>query len=86
MVEEPTVPEEVKEDKELHEVTIEEEPQEEIVMEETPDVTEEALNVLKEEGIDYLDFTSNEVNDLLEHFDRDVVVRNIRRELQMMYL
>ena len=73
--------EEQVQDSELHEVQNLEEPEENIVEEpvlEGPDVTEEALEVLKEEGIDYLDFTSDEVNDLLEHFDRNVVVGNIR--------
>ena len=81
MVEEEPATEEKVQESELHEVTIEE-PEESVVEEEpvveVPDVTEEALEVLKEEGIDYLDFTSDEVNDLLEHFDRNVVVGNIR--------
>ena len=41
-------------------------------------VQNEALEVLKEEGIDYLDFSSDEINDLMDHFDREIVVRNIR--------
>ncbi len=81
MVEEEPATEEKVQESELHEVTIEE-PEESVVEEEpvveVPDVTEEALEVLKEEGIDYLDFTSDEVNDLLDHFDRNVVVGNIR--------
>ncbi len=81
MVEEESSYEEHAQENELHEVTIEE-PEESVEEEEPvvegPDVTEEALEVLKEEGIDYLDFTSDEVNDLLDHFDRNVVVGNIR--------
>ncbi len=37
----------------------------------------EILDILKEEGIDYLDFTSEEIDDLMAHFDRNVVVSNI---------
>ena len=40
-------------------------------------VKEEAISLLKENGIDYLDFTSAEIEDLLSHFDKNLVQDNI---------
>ena len=41
------------------------------------DPKEEVISLLRENGIDYLDYTSDEINDLILHFDRDVVEHNI---------
>lgn len=41
------------------------------------DPKEEVINLLKEEGIDYLDYQANELDDLINHFDKDVVKTNI---------
>lgn len=45
---------------------------------EESNLKEEMIETLRSEGIDYLDFSSDEVNDLLDAFDKDVVLNNIR--------
>ena len=37
----------------------------------------EVIETLKEKGIDYLDFTSDEINKLIDNFDKDLVIKNI---------
>ncbi len=68
------VDEEPKEEAPVVEDTHEEEKEE---VTENVNPNEEIFELLKDEGIDYLDFSSDEVNDLLEHFDRNVVLNNI---------
>lgn len=41
------------------------------------DPKDEVIETLKNEGIDYLDFSSDEVIDLVNHFDRELVLDNI---------
>ncbi len=45
---------------------------------EITDPKDEMINTLKEEGIDYLDFSSDEVIDLLNHYDKELIKENIR--------
>lgn len=49
-----------------------EEPKEEAI-----DIKTEVIETLKEKGIDYLDFTSDEINKLIDNFDKDLVIKNI---------
>lgn len=49
-----------------------EEPKEEAI-----DIKAEVIETLKEKGIDYLDFTSDEINKLIDNFDKDLVIKNI---------
>ncbi len=49
-----------------------EEPKEEAI-----DIKTEVIETLKEKGIDYLDFTSDEINKLIDNFDKDLVTKNI---------
>ena len=49
-----------------------EEPKEEAI-----DIKTEVIETLKEKGIDYLDFTSDEINKLMANFDKDLVMKNI---------
>ena len=67
------------------EITIPEEPQEEATTkEETKEdnkedniVKERLIELLKEYGIDYLDYTSEEVEDLLQNFDEKLMKENL---------
>ena len=63
------------------EITIPEEPQEETTTkEETKEdniVKERLIELLKEYGIDYLDYTSEEVEDLLQNFDEKLMKDNL---------
>ena len=67
------------------EITIPEEPQEETTTkEETKEdnkednvVKERLIELLKEYGIDYLDYTSEEVEDLLQNFDEKLMKENL---------
>ena len=45
--------------------------------EESVDIKTEVIETLKEKGIDYLDFTSDEINKLIDNFDKDLVIKNI---------
>lgn len=45
---------------------------------EITDPKDEMISTLKEEGIDYLDFSSDEVIDLLNHYDKELIKENIR--------
>ena len=45
--------------------------------EESVDIKTEVIETLKEKGIDYLDFTSDEINKLMANFDKDLVMKNI---------
>lgn len=45
--------------------------------EETVDIKTEVIETLKEKGIDYLDFTSDEINKLIDNFDKELVMQNI---------
>lgn len=49
-----------------------EEPKEEAI-----DIKTEVIETLKEKGIDYLDFTSDEINKLIDNFDKELVMQNI---------
>ncbi len=40
-------------------------------------IEDEALNTLKNAGIDYLDFTSEEINKYIQNFDRNTVISNL---------
>lgn len=40
-------------------------------------IKDEVIETLKEKGIDYLDFTSDEITTLMDHFNKDVVVKNL---------
>ncbi len=48
-----------------------------VVEEKKDDKKEETIELLRANGIDYLDFTSEEINDLIYHFDADLVQSNI---------
>ena len=52
--------------------------QPEVVEEKEDDLKSLVIETLKNEGIDYLDFTSEEVLALIHNFDQDVVVKNIQ--------
>ncbi len=68
-IEEPIVKEEiVKEEKELEPTTSYKE----------YDVKNDMINTLKEEGLDYLDFTAEEVEDLVDNFNKELVKNNIQ--------
>jgi len=58
------------------EETIEEETQ---VVEETKvvDPKEEVILALKEQGIDYLDFKADEIDELISNFDAEIITKNI---------
>lgn len=45
--------------------------------EESVDIKTEVIETLKEKGIDYLDFTSDEINKLIDNFDKELVMQNI---------
>ena len=55
---------------EENEVTLEKENNEDYLL-------EEVIDTLKDNGIDYLDFSSKEIDELKKHFDKDVIVSNI---------
>lgn len=42
------------------------------------DIKEEVIKTLREAGIDYLDFSSDELTKLIENYDKDVVVNNLK--------
>ena len=56
----------------------EEETIEEVVEEPPKDKTTILIDTLKSVGIDYLDYTSDEVNELLDNFDQDTIVDNVK--------
>lgn len=72
-------------EEEKKDIMIEEPVKEEIVepipeidlSKEITDPKDELINTLKENGIDYLDFASDEINDLMNHFEKNIVVENI---------
>lgn len=41
------------------------------------DIKEDVIQTLKEKGIDYLDFTSEEITKLIDNFDKEVVAKNL---------
>lgn len=53
------------------------EEREEIVEETTPDYKTEMIETLNEEGIDYLDFKAEELDELIANFDKETVKNNI---------
>ena len=55
----------------VHEKVVEEEP---VVKE---DKTTDVIETLKSVGIDYLDFTSDEINELIANFDEETIVNNV---------
>lgn len=57
-------------------VTITFEASEEIVPEEN-DNKSALINTLKENGIDYLDFSANEIDELIQNFDAETIKKNI---------
>lgn len=48
-----------------------------VVKEATPSNKDKLITLLKNVGIDYLDYTSNELNDLIENFDEKEIKENI---------
>ena len=44
----------------------------------TTDIKEEMIETLKDLGIDYLDFTSDEIEKLMDNFDKDTIIGNIK--------
>ena len=55
----------------------EEEPSTFIKEELKDDKTSTVIDTLKSVGIDYLDFTSDEINDLIENFDKETIINNV---------
>ena len=47
------------------------------VKEEKEDKTSSVIDTLKSVGIDYLDFTSDEINELIANFDKETIVDNV---------
>jgi len=62
---------------ETQQVVIEEPIPEIDLSKEITDPTDELINTLKDNGIDYLDFSSDEVNKLMNNFEKDLIVENI---------
>ncbi len=58
----------------VHEKVVEEEPEEPVVKE---DKTTVVIETLKSVGIDYLDFTSDEINKLMDNFDKETIISNV---------
>ena len=44
----------------------------------TTDIKEEMIETLKELGIDYLDFTSDEIEKLMDNFDKNIIIDNVK--------
>ena len=42
------------------------------------DIKTDVVDTLKSVGIDYLDFTSDEINELVNNFDKDIVINNVK--------
>ena len=64
---------------EAKEISEEESPvyEKEEVKEEKEDKTSSVIDTLKSVGIDYLDFTSDEINELIANFDKETIVDNV---------
>ena len=54
------------------------EEKEEIVEEKVIDPKEEVIETLKEQGIDYLDFKADEIDELIANFEKETIVKNIK--------
>lgn len=50
---------------------------EDVVAEQVVDTKDVVINLLKENGIDYLDFSSDEIEDLIKNFNEGVVASNL---------
>ncbi len=50
---------------------------EEAVSEQVLNVKDDVIGILKDNGIDYLDFSSEEIEDLIAHFNESVVLNNL---------